>query len=140
MIGLGEPNKLVSRDRVLDDGELRRIWLAADRVEPRIGGFVKMLMLTGQRRSEVAGIDCREIDTDAALWRLPKHKAKNAREHLTPLSATALEILATLPRIAAPGGTPRYRLHDERQGTGDLLLPLEGRPSTPPSSRTARAR
>jgi integrase len=62
--------------------------------------FVKLLILIGARRSEVAGMMWREIDFDARLWTLPSSRAKNATEYQIPLSNSAVQILQALPRIA----------------------------------------
>jgi integrase len=53
-----------------------------------------MMLVTGQRKGEVMGIHEQEIDHEKRLWILPTSRAKNGREHLIPLSATALRILA----------------------------------------------
>jgi integrase len=62
-------------------------------------GFVQLLVLTGQRRNEVAGMAWREIDLETKTWTLPAVRAKNGVEHQIPLSDLAVEILKTLPRI-----------------------------------------
>jgi integrase len=56
-----------ARDRVLSDDELRRVWLAADATPYPYGPLVKMLILTGQRRGEIAGATWGEINLDAGL-------------------------------------------------------------------------
>ena len=45
-----------TRDRVLSDGELRRVWLAAGKMGFPYGTVVQLCILTGQRRGEVAGM------------------------------------------------------------------------------------
>jgi integrase len=60
---------------------------------------VQLLILTGQRRNEVAQLPWREIDLDAKLWTLPKERAKNKRENQIPLSDQVIAILRSLPRI-----------------------------------------
>jgi integrase len=87
------------RDRVLADTELRALWEAADAMAPPYSAFVQLLVLTGQRRSEVAGMAWREIDLEAKTWTLPAVRAKNGVEHQIPLSDLAVEILKALPRI-----------------------------------------
>ena len=56
------PTAEKSRDRVLSDDELRLIWKAADRVDWPFGRFVQLLLLTVQRRDEVAGMRRRETE------------------------------------------------------------------------------
>jgi integrase len=94
------PSPETPRDRVLSDDELRSVWEAADALEPVYAGFIKLLILTGQRRSEVAEMRCAEIDLENRVWLLPKERAKNGVEHSIPLSDQAAEILKALPRIA----------------------------------------
>ena len=81
------------------DAELRNIWLAADKLGGPFAALVKLLMLTGQRRDEVARMTWSEVDLDARLWTLPKERSKNGQPHDIPLSEPAVAILESLPRI-----------------------------------------
>ena len=87
-------------DRVLNEDELRRIWLAAERLGPAHGPLVQLLILTGQRRSEVAHMEWGEIDFDGRLWTLPRERVKNNRPHEVPLSPQAIAILERQPRLS----------------------------------------
>jgi len=127
--GMGRPTAETPRERVLSDGELVAVWRAADGLEPPYGAFVKLLVLTGQRRTEVAALEWREIDLAGKVWTLPKERAKNDREHTVPLSDSAVVILRALPRIAGSdfaltlsGGRPicAYQLIKKRL---DALMP-----------------
>jgi integrase len=64
------------------------------------GPLVRLLLLTGQRRAEVAEMRWSEIDFKTRAWTLPKERAKNGVAHTVPLLPQAVEILETLPRIA----------------------------------------
>jgi integrase len=97
--GLRPPSKEISRDRVLSVNELRRCWEAANREEWPFGQFLKVLMLTAQRRGEVAEMKWSEIDFDAATWTILATRAKNGTTHLVPLSPVVLQVLATVPRL-----------------------------------------
>jgi integrase len=97
---IDRPSAETVRDRVLDDGELALVWRAADRLSFPFGPIVQMLILSGQRLGEVAGMRLSEIDFDKAVWRLPASRVKNARAHDVPLSAQMLAILESLPRVA----------------------------------------
>jgi integrase len=88
-----------SRDRVLDDKELRKVWLAAGELGHPYAGIVKLLILTGQRRNEIADLLWREIDSEERLIHLPAARTKNKRPHDVPMSASALAIIAGLPRL-----------------------------------------
>jgi integrase len=89
-----------SRDRVLADGEVRAIWRAAAVLGLPFGPIMQLLLLTAQRRQEVAAMRWSELSADLTLWVLPGSRAKNGRAHLVHLAAPARAILASLPRIA----------------------------------------
>lgn len=92
-----KPGSEQSRARVLAPAELHAIWHATAPTQANKGdlftAIVKVLMLTGQRRNEVAGMRWSEIDLDARLWTLPGERTKNHRAHLVPLSESVVQIL-----------------------------------------------
>ncbi len=91
--GFEAPLPVPARDRVLSDEELRCLWLASYNLGRPFGSFVRLLLLTGQRRSEVAGIQWPELDRKNRQWLLPSNRAKNSTEMLIPLpEATITEI------------------------------------------------
>jgi integrase len=94
-----------SRERVLNDDELAAVWRAAG--DGQYGAIVKLLALTGARRDEIASLRWSEIDLDAATVNLPPTRTKNRREHVIPLSESALAIVAAQPRRTEADGTPR---------------------------------
>ena len=69
--GVDKPSAERSRDRVLDDRELALVWRASEGLGWPFAALIRLLILTGQRRGEVAGMRWREIDFDKALWRIP---------------------------------------------------------------------
>ena len=98
LIGTKRPQPEQQRDRVLDEAELRAVWLASD-PSSDYGAIIRLLLLTGQRREEVGGMRWSELDFDRARWTLPPERTKNRRPHHIPLSKQALAILAARPRI-----------------------------------------
>ena len=58
-----------------------------------------MLILTGQRRGEVAGIEWPEVDMNTCRWEIPGAKSKNGRAHIVHLSKPAMQVIDTLPRF-----------------------------------------
>lgn len=90
------PKPVASRNRVLNDRELRLVWIASEELGPVFCGLVRLLLITGQRRDEVAAVDWRELDRARAEWLLPASRAKNGREHLIPLSPQAVALLDAL--------------------------------------------
>jgi integrase len=91
--GLEAPTKERPRDRVLSDDELRWLWHACAEIGWPFGPLVKLLMLTAQRRDEVASLEWAELDFDKRTWTLPREKAKNDRAHEIQLSDAAIEVL-----------------------------------------------
>jgi integrase len=91
-IGVHRPSKETPRDRVLTDDELRLVWLACETVDRPFGAIVRMLILTLQRRNEVAQMARKEINGN--VWTLPATRAKNGVETDVPLSPEALDVLS----------------------------------------------
>jgi integrase len=85
-----------SRDRVLTDGELAKVWRGADSIG-LFGAATRLLILTGARREEITQLRWSEIDGDTIT--LKGERTKNGEPHIIPLSAPARELLAGLPRI-----------------------------------------
>ncbi|MBV9289151.1 MAG: integrase arm-type DNA-binding domain-containing protein [Hyphomicrobiales bacterium] len=89
---------VAKRERVLTDDELRSIWQATDGAGP-FNAIVRMLLLTGQRREEVAAMTWDELAADLSTWTVPGSRAKNGAAHLVPLSPPAQIIVRAAPRI-----------------------------------------
>jgi integrase len=106
------PGKETSRDRVLSDDEIRLVWKGCDSIGWPFGPMVKLLLITGQRREEVAGATWNEFDLAAKepLWIIPKERAKNNKEHAVALTPSAVAILEQLPKIERKDGKPGYVL------------------------------
>jgi len=76
--------------------------------------LIRLLLLTGQRRGEVAGMswgELRDLSSDNALWEIPGHRTKNKHRHLVPLQSEARNLLLGLPRVSelvftTTGATP----------------------------------
>jgi len=86
-----------SRERVLDDAVLARVWAASGQMDHPFGPFVRMLVLTAQRRGEVAGMRWSQIDMTKAVWPLPFKSIKSQRAHEVPLTPAAPAVLQALP-------------------------------------------
>jgi integrase len=93
--------KEISRDRTLNDRELRLFWVGCDRLGWPFGQMFKLLLLTAQRRDEVGGMEWREVDLSRRMWTIPREKAKNARAHEVHLSQLALDVLESIPRLSS---------------------------------------
>jgi len=91
--------KKVERDRILSDAEVANLWTAWDRMGWPFGTAFKLMLVTGQRRDEVAGMAFNEIDLDQALWVIGRERTKSQRLNEVPLSDLALEIVSSVPRV-----------------------------------------
>lgn len=95
----------VKEVRALTDEELRAVWHASKRQGGSFGAVVRMLMLTGQRRSEIAELRWDEVDWDRQLLIVPADRVKNrAGTHEVPLTAPALAILREMQEACAALG------------------------------------
>lgn len=96
------PHPEVKRDRVLTDDELRHLLRALGAERTILGQVVRLLLLTGQRRAEVAGMrwsELRSLGTDGAIWEIPSQRTKNKQAHLVPLAPGAKAIILAQPRV-----------------------------------------
>ena len=94
--GTGKADEGNSRDRVLTPDELRLLWRSLG--DDSFSDVVRLLLLTGQRRSEIGKLAWSEIDLDRKLIMLPAERVKNSRNHEVPLSMQALAIIDRQPR------------------------------------------
>jgi integrase len=115
--GAGRPSKPKPRERVLSDVEVAALWKAVDTQPEPWRSAIKMLLLTGQRRSEVFEAKRHEFDLKASMWTIPAHKAKNGNTSLVHLSPAAKAVVEGIV-----------------QGEeSDWLFPAEGNPDNPAS-------
>jgi integrase len=121
-IKAGNKSKLLApkkpRDRVLKDTEVELLWRATEGeildTYPA-GPFIRLLLILGCRRNELAGARWREFDLrkpGAEVWVLKAERTKTGEPRIVPLPGAAVEIIAGLPRFAgsdflfaAKGGT-----------------------------------
>ena len=105
---------------------------------------IRLLLLTGCRKSELLGARWDEFDLDAGVWVKPAARVKANREHRLPLSPQAVAELNRLPRTGPlvftnSRGKPwtevaawpqirdeariaNVRLHDLRHSAASLLI------------------
>jgi integrase len=94
------PAPLPSRCRVLSADEIKAFWKAIERLGWPFYPIYRLLLLTGQRREEVAGMRWEELDLDKAIWIMPAERAKNKLAHTVDLSPQVVAILANLPLMS----------------------------------------
>ena len=139
---------VASRERVLSDDELRAVWRATGG-PGAYDGIVRLLILTGQRREEVAAMTWDEVAPDLSIWTIPASRAKNGVAHIVPLSPQARAILQGAPQLAVlvfqgragvfngfskakanldeASGVKGWRLHDLRRTVATGLQKLKVR-------------
>ncbi len=83
-----------ARDRVYDAEDIRKLWAA---FEGPVGHIYRLVLITGQRSGEVAGMKWGELDN--ATWTVPAARMKSKRVHVVPLSEMALDVLRKVPRL-----------------------------------------
>ncbi len=97
--GISNPSQDTPRDRFLSMSELTRVYQAAALLGYPFGGFIKMMILCGQRRTEVASMKWADLDFRQATWTIKSGDTKSARAHLVPLSNAMLDLLKETPEF-----------------------------------------
>ena len=88
-----------SRDRVLNDDEIRGLWKALDEVDQTFAGILRLCLLTGQRRDKVVTMRWEDLDLETGTWKIPSAEREKGNAGTMVLPAMALEILKRRPAI-----------------------------------------
>ena len=118
-----------ARERALSEAEIHELlqWLVIGKAAASTRCALALLLLTGQRVGEVAGIG--SADVRGCWWHLPAERTKSKRDHKVYLSPQARMVLRHLParrptayalgqaleRFAKAKGTPHFTPHDLRR-------------------------
>ena len=134
-IGIAAPAQEQAGERVLNDGELVRLWRATEAIGGREGACYRLLMLTALRKSEAAKLPRAEVD-GSDMIAIGAARMKGKRAHTLPLSTQAAAIIAAQARggkyvwgdspighfdrikrelDAHMGDTPKWKTHDIRR-------------------------
>jgi integrase len=105
--------KPASRARVLSPSDLKKVWNCAIAVGYPYGTIIRLLILTGQRRGEIAALQRAWINKSERTISLPAAITKNNTSHTFPYGPRAAAILSGI------------------QGESDLLFPARGKPDMP---------
>jgi integrase len=97
IVDLERPADESSRDRVLTDAELVEIWRGCEGLSRAHAGAIRLMLLTGARRSEAGGL--RRSELADGVWNLPAARSKNGRPHIVPLSDLVRQIVEGVPQI-----------------------------------------
>ncbi|MBK9080743.1 MAG: tyrosine-type recombinase/integrase [Rhizobiales bacterium] len=87
------------RERTLTMAEMRAIWEATPAMGYPFGPIVRMLILSGQRKSEIAEARWTWVRTDMNALEVPSDYYKTKRPQVVPLTSAMSELLASLPRF-----------------------------------------
>lgn len=85
------------RERVLTPEETKTLYRVLSTDPDTYKRIVTLLLLTGQRRNEIARLEWDWIDGDSIT--IPSHISKNRRAHTFPIGPLAARVLATVPRL-----------------------------------------
>jgi integrase len=143
--GTGTANEGGSRDRVLSEAELKAV-LAALGFDP-FSEIVRLLVLSGQRRSEIGSLKWNEVDFERGLITLSAERCKNHKQHEFPISTQVRAVLERQPRNGEfvfgefrswarakveldkrLNGMPHWTLHDCRRTAATLMCELGTQP------------
>jgi hypothetical protein len=116
------PAKPAPRERYLSEEEIKTLWHGVETLRPDYAAIVRLCLVTGQRRSEVALMEKAELDLAARTWVIPASRSKNGKSHLVPLNDLACEIIEAALVKAGDSG---------------LLFPTSGMLNTSPARSTA---
>jgi integrase len=100
-----------ARKRILNDDEIRAVWKAAE-ANGTFGAFVRLALLTAQRKEKVASMKWADISVDG-LWTIPSEAREKPNAEKLPLPAIAVEIIRSQHRIdgnpfVLPGRGPEH--------------------------------
>jgi integrase len=96
VVGTNKVEENGARERSLKDAEVAAVWLGSP--ENDYGRIVRLILLTGCRRTELGDLRWSEIDREARTITLPRERTKNGQEHVVPLTDAALVILDAIPK------------------------------------------
>ena len=87
----------VKRDRILSDDEIRRVWAAAE--GNPFGAFIRLALLTGQRKEKVSSIQWEDIKD--GVWTIATEKREKGNAGELVLPAAALDVINAQPRFVS---------------------------------------
>jgi integrase len=126
-----------SRERVLGDDEIRVIWTLAAQYGA-YGAFLKVALLTAQRRAKLQALCWDQIDSNG-VWHIPRQPREKTSAGILKLSPSVLEIMRSQPRLVSDSrifrrpndrtiasfrqatGLPHWTIHDLRRTARSLM-------------------
>ena len=108
----------VKRERVLSKLEVKNLLEALNYEDQIYQDVIKLLLLTGQRKSCVFAMEWREVDHERGVWIIPTSKMKAKRPHAVPLTIEVMDILKRRSAEAVQG--EKYVFPTSRTATGHI--------------------
>lgn len=130
MFGLKKPYKEEKRSRVLAEWEIALLWSVLPALAWQFAMLMRILILTGQRLREVAGICWEEIDLERLEWIIPGSRTKNKLDHLVPIAPLFERLLRSIepdPKrrngllLTSNGRTPVSGFSKSKTETDELI-------------------
>jgi integrase len=118
--GIKRVHKEQGRQRVLSEEEIRKFWtnLPNTQMTEAVRLALQLMLVTAQRRTEVAEATWDEFDLPARWWTIPPARTKNGLAHRVPLSDLALNLLG---RVKTLSGDSAY-LFPSPRGNGPITV------------------
>lgn len=102
------------RSRALSIGELKKLWHSLDQamhapegiaktsaMSPVTSTAIKLLMLTGARRGEIAAMEWVDLDLESGIWTIPPNKTKNRQQHIIYFGRLGKQLLKDLKLLTS---------------------------------------
>jgi len=85
------------RERYYSEKEISLLWKAFEQIDQPVCSFLKLLLLTCQRKTETMTMEWSHINGN--IWTIPENLAKGKRSHDVPLSDAAMKIIENMKTI-----------------------------------------
>ena len=94
VVGVPRPASEKSRERVLTEEEIRRVWEACGTQPPRVAAWFRLRLATAQRGGEILQMRWQDLADD--WWNIPPEFVKNDHGHRVYLNKLARDIVNNL--------------------------------------------
>lgn len=84
--------------KAYDEGEVKAIWQATEKLDSAPQAIYRLGLVTGQRPTEICDMEWSELD--GSWWTIPGRRTKNGKDHRVFLTQMALSLLREVPRVA----------------------------------------
>ena len=120
------PAKETPRDNPQSDETIGILFNLADALPDPQGNLLKLMILTGQREGEIAGMRWDELASSLETWTLPALRVKNRKKHTVPLSAAVIAVIQSVRRRAGSILVFEGQRQTKFQGFGQMKQRLDG--------------